>query len=52
MEKIKCTIERITFQNPENGRIVTNAPKPPYQSAQAGLPKQPYSKNFVKALTQ
>ena len=27
MEKIKCTIERITFQNPENGRIVTNAHK-------------------------
>ena len=25
MEKIKCTIERITFQNPENGYSVLQA---------------------------
>ena len=34
MEKIKCTIERITFQNPENGYSVLQATIKGYREEQ------------------
>ena len=34
MEKIKCTIERITFQNPENGYSVLQATIKGYRDEQ------------------
>ena len=34
MEKIKCTIERVTFQNPENGYSVLQAAIPDYRDEQ------------------
>ena len=40
MEKIKCTIERITFQNPENGYSVL-------QTAIKGYFTQYYTKRFL-----
>ena len=34
MEKVKCTIERITFQNPENGYAVLQATIKGYREEQ------------------
>jgi exodeoxyribonuclease V alpha subunit len=34
MEKIKCTIERVTFQNPENGYSVLQATIKGYREEQ------------------